>query len=171
MSSFSEQMEQERSWISWVPGGDGEKYYTEDLVIGRLVDMAEQEGEFGLVKIIVLEMEDGKRIGVWLSRMVLKNEVTAARPQWGERVGIRYLGKQLKKGGDASKARDHYESYRVKVDRPLENREKIAWGGADTAPSDSAPDPEQVHTVYGDTPAPATAADFQAPPGDDDIPF
>lgn len=170
MSSFDEQMDQERSWISWVPGGDAEKYFTGDLVIGKLVDMAEQDGEFGLTKIIVLEQEDGQRIGVWLSRTVLKNEVTAARPQWGERVGIKYLGKQLKKGGDASKSRDHYESYRVKVDRPLDAREKISWGG-EAAVSAPEENPEQVHTVYGDTPPPATAQDFATPPADDDIPF
>jgi hypothetical protein len=168
MSSFNEQMEQDRDWQSWVPGGDAEKYFTGDLVVGRLVDMAEQEGEFGITEIIVLEQEDGKRIGVWLSRTVLRNEVMNAKPQWGERIGIKYLGKQLKKNGDASKSRDHFEAYRVRVDRPLENRERINWGGSDAPPA-----PVEPVVVYGET-TPQTASDFvptAAPAGDDDIPF
>lgn len=169
MSNFADQMEQDRDWISWVPGGDEEKYHTAELIVGRLVDQASQEGNFGPVKIAILELEDGKRVGVWLNRTVLKNEFVDASPQWGERVGIKYLGEQLKKGGDPSKKTDHFQAYRVKVDRPLESRAPVAWGDTEAADAHGVAQPATPAEQHVPAPVPTPAA--ETPPGEDDIPF
>lgn len=166
MSSFLERLEQDRDWISWVPGGDAEKYHTPDLLVGKLVDGTELDGDYGKTKIAILETEDGTRVGVWLNRTVLRNEFTQANPQWGETVGIKYLGEQLKKGGNPDKKTDHFQGYRVKVDRGIDNRPAANWGDSEVADVGvNLPVATQVPVAAASEPVAERA------PADDDIPF
>jgi len=163
MSTIEQRLEQDRDWISWVPGGDEEKYDTRNPLVGKLVDRTVVTGgQYGDSTVMILEVEDGTRIGVWLNRTVLKNEVREQAPQWGEKVGIKYLGEVSPAGGGAS-----YHSYKVAVDRPIEDRAPISWS--------DGPADEPARVVYGD---PSQTQEMGASPaakaassGDDDIPF
>jgi hypothetical protein len=165
MSTIEQRLEQDRDWISWVPGGDTEKYDTRNPLVGRLVDRTViTGGQYGDSTVMILETEDGTRIGVWLNRTVLKNEVREQAPQWGEKVGIKYLGEITPAGGGAN-----YHSYKVAVDRPIEDRAPIAW--SDAGDGDSGP----ARVVYGD---PSQTQEMGAAPTakavvheDDSIPF
>ena len=167
MSTIEQRLEQDRDWISWVPGGDAEKYDTRNPLVGTLVDRTVVTGgQYGDSTVMILETDDGTRIGVWLNRTVLKNEVREQAPQWGEKVGIKYLGEIAPAGGGAN-----YHSYKVAVDRPIADRAPIAWGDSGDGAGDSGP----ARVVYGDPSqtqemgaAPTAKA---ATPGDDDIPF
>jgi hypothetical protein len=163
MSSIEDRLDQERDWNSWVPGGDADKYDTRNPVVGKLVDRTVVTGgQYGDSTVMILEADDGVRLGVWLNRTVLRNEVRDKSPQWGEKVGIKYLGEVTPAGGGAA-----YHSYKVAVDRPVENQAPINWGDGDGEP---------VKVVYGDPSMTQQTGDRPqqaAPPtpDDDDIPF
>jgi hypothetical protein len=180
MSSIEERLDQERDWQSWVPDSNDEKFDSRNPIVGRLVDKTTVTGgQYGDSTVMVLECTEDPaasfkdesapriRLGVWLNRTVLRNEVINQNPQWGEAVGIKYNGEVEAKGGGAK-----YHSYKVVVDRPIEDRGAAQWGDSSEV--------EPAMVVYGQDGAPDQA--YDAPPSrtpsavvsspdDDDIPF
>jgi len=68
------------------------------------------EGE--RVRIVVVDAgDDGPPHSVWLLHDALKSQMTRLRPQPGDRIGIRYNGKETGKSGRS------YHSYTVVTDR------------------------------------------------------
>ncbi len=179
---FRDQLDQ-REWISWVPGhADSEQYVTDDVVIGSLVDLQEFPDNFNdgqLVRVYVLELQDdGRRVGVWANRTVLRNEIEKLKPQWGELIGIKYLGEQEPKGGGKP-----FHAYTVRVKRDIQDRVPIAYGDdvpvaapvqetVPTVPTAAAAAPTPAEPRPPVAPDPVPTPQFpQQPPGDDDIPF
>jgi hypothetical protein len=79
-----------------------------DRVIGTVIDVDSRTSEFGTYPIVVIETDDGNEISIHGFHTVLKNEFARRPPQPGERIGVKYLGKNAKGG---------YEAYRVVFDK------------------------------------------------------
>ena len=75
---------------------------------------------------IVTEEATNRKVSVWLTSTVLLNMFQRRKPRPGERVGLKYLGKDVAKG---------YHRYHLIVDQPTEE-EVSALGGeeADDVP-------------------------------------
>lgn len=78
-------------------------------VIGKVVLVEEREGEYGTYPVLVVRADDGAEIAIHCFHTVLRNELAKLRPAAGDRIGIKYFGKDAAKG---------YERYRCIVDRP-----------------------------------------------------
>ncbi len=72
-------------------------------LVGQVVDVDSRTTEFGTYPIITVLTEAGDEFAVHGFHAVLKNEFAKRRPRIGERLGIKYLGRQEK----------GYEGYRV----------------------------------------------------------
>lgn len=128
----------------------------DDLLIGEVVDIDVGTSDYGPYPLIVIRQDSGEEKAVHAFHTVLANELTRARPQVGERIGIKYLGEQPTKPGSKYKS---FIGYRVKVDRKATT---FDWSriGAEPDPEPLAPAAEPEEPVE----VPAGA-------GDDGIPF
>jgi hypothetical protein len=90
---------------AWIPTDE------EPLLVGTFVRLDRGTTAYGPTFIAVLRSEDDVEHAVWLIHAVLRNELKRLRPQPGELVAIRYLGKRRSANGHP------YASYRVAVDR------------------------------------------------------
>jgi len=77
----------------------------DEIVVGLVETYTEGSTPYGPCYVCILQVEERRREGtfdpeprlaVWLGKTVLKNEFQRQRPQVGDRVGIRYLGKHPK---------------------------------------------------------------------------
>jgi len=76
---------------------------------------------FGAVRTcIVTEEATNKKVSLWLSSTVLLDQFQKQKPKPGERIGLKYLGKDEDKG---------YHRYRLLVERPDEALEFSPLGG------------------------------------------
>lgn len=90
---------------SWVPS-------TEDpVLVGTFERLESAQTAYGPASIVVLKTKDSRERGLWLFHTVLKNEFKRARPEHGELVAVRYLGRKQGSQGQS------YEAYRVVVQR------------------------------------------------------
>jgi hypothetical protein len=81
-----------------------------DILVGRIDAYDVGHTNYGPVRTVLLTQEDtGERVSVWLSSTVLLNLFEQHKPKPGERIGLKYLGKDETKG---------YHRYRLVVDRP-----------------------------------------------------
>lgn len=165
MTSLQEKLEQGFA-PGWRPDDTDADGVAANPVFGTFARMEKAQTSFGPCWIMILAGvtdADGEpvktnagevtdELSVWLLHTVLVNECARAKPKPGERVGIKYLGKQKPSGGGNS-----FHAYRVKVDRVQE--EEFDWASLD--PDDGF---EEGRKVY-DQP------DANAKPGDDDIPY
>ena len=107
------------------------------------------------VQIVWIEDDQGNRHSVWLNCAVLVSKFADLKPQPGERVGIRYMGKHEAK---------NYKIFRVVVDRAA---------APPAAPTfDAPPVPAEMAADV----APDSTLDDEAEPDDleltdDDVPF
>jgi hypothetical protein len=129
------------------------------MIVGEVVGFGEYDAGWSPYPIVTLRLADGNERAVHCQREVLSRELARARPQIGERLGIKWLGQP-----DGKK----YHRYVVRVDRP--EGTTFDWGryveGA--AVEEAAP----VRTAP--TSVPADGDPGPQPPafgGDDDIPF
>lgn len=118
-----------------------------DKIAGRITDITHRDGGWGLYPIVELDLGAelqartanglaGPRIAVHATHSVLKNELEQRRPAIGDRLAIKYLGKQGGKNGGAE-----YEAYKI-AHEPANGAS--AWGGTPTpatAPPASAARP------------------------------
>jgi hypothetical protein len=140
---------------SWQPSNAGEE------VFGTLISVEVGHTAFGDAVILVIQdAESFTERSVWLLHTVLRNQVNRLRPQYGEMVGIRYLGKRRPEGGGPE-----YDDYRVVVDR--DRGATVAWDKLLGETDRELPDPTEA---LPDEPA-AAGQEFPTSPVDDDIPF
>lgn len=66
---------------------------------------------YGAVRTVIVMQGDGERVSLWLSSTVLLDLFRRHKPKPGERIGLKYLGKDPKKG---------YHRYHLIVDRPVD---------------------------------------------------
>jgi hypothetical protein len=119
-----------------------------DKLVGEVVELSQRDGSFGVYPIITIRRDDGTELALHAFHSVAQNELARARPQVGETIAVKYVGK--KTGADG---RSSYHAYKVAVDRPAA---AFNWG----AFSDIAP-------VEPDIPT-----DLDEPEADDDrVPF
>lgn len=117
---------------------------TGDKIAGRITDITHRDGGWGLYPVLELDLggtpartKDGQvtdRIAVHALHGVLKNELEQRRPAIGDRLAVKYLGKQQGKKGGAD-----YEGYKL-AHEPADGT--AAWGaatGTPIAPPSTAP--------------------------------
>jgi hypothetical protein len=79
-----------------------------DRLIGTVVEVGERESNYGgTYPIVVVENDAGTEVVVHAHHVVLRDELAQQRPRRGDRIGIRYLGRDADRG---------YERYRVVVE-------------------------------------------------------
>jgi hypothetical protein len=103
----------------WMPDA-GEK------LIGEVVDLDERENEYGSYPVVTVLTDEGDELAFHAFRTVAKNELAKQRPQVGDRIGIKYVGKP--EGKD-------YELYRIKVERD-EQSKSIDWDKHTSEPAE-----------------------------------
>lgn len=149
MTDLSERLEQDLA-PAWRPDQEDE-----DILIGQVVSIEMGTSEYGPYPLLVVRQEDGTEKAVHAFHTVLRNELVKHRPNVGEKIGIKYLGKQ--KAAEGSKY-GSYIGYRVRVDRPL--GAEFNW--------DKIEVDEEVHPFAPVAPEPVTVPEGA---GDDDLPF
>jgi hypothetical protein len=80
-----------------------------DILIGKIDAYDVGHTAYGPVRTVLLTQDTGERVSLWLSSAVLLNLFEQHKPKPGERIGLKYLGKDEAKG---------YHRYRLVVDRP-----------------------------------------------------
>ena len=94
-----------------------------DILVGKVLRYSVGEGSFGPVHTCLIEEENtGKRWSLWLSSTVLLRLFQRERPRPGERIGLRYEGKDPEEG---------YHRYLLLVDREETVPDFHALGGED----------------------------------------
>jgi hypothetical protein len=93
-----------------------------EILVGFIVSYDVGHTPYGEVRTVMVAQEDtGRKVSLWLSSTVLLDLFQRHKPQPGERIGLKYLGKDPEKG---------YHRYRLVVDRP-ELVELTPLGGED----------------------------------------
>lgn len=83
-----------------------------EQLVGTIVEISSAHGDYGEYPLIVVEKADGTGdVAVHAFHTVLKSELAAKRPNEGDVIGIKYLGKVPGKSGNT------YDSYRVILER------------------------------------------------------
>lgn len=109
-----------------------------DKLIGNIVEISARESEYGgTYPLVIVSTEDGREVAIHGFHAVLKNELARLRPKTGDKLGVRYHGR------DAA----GWEKYRVLLERTEpEDAPAPDWAAmteAGTAPQDwSEPAPE-----------------------------
>jgi hypothetical protein len=120
-----------------------------DKLVGEVVELDERTNEYGTYPVVTVRTDDGEELAFHAFRTVAKNELAKQRPEVGDRIGIKYVGKP--EGKD-------YELYRVKVER-----------------NESQPQPLDWSAYAGDEPSEAETDDIsrqeERPTFEDDAPF
>jgi hypothetical protein len=91
----------DRDPTSWRPQ-PGEK------IVGTVVDLATIDRGYGDYLVVTLRTDDGDELDVHCYHTVLASELARLQPRVGERLGIKYLGRD-----DGRR----YERYRVRIER------------------------------------------------------
>jgi hypothetical protein len=127
-----------------------------DKLVGVIVDIDERDAGYGPYPVVtILSDDDSKQYAFHGFHTVARSELAKAKPQVGEQIGVKYLGKPEGK---------KYESYRVTVDRD-EAREQLDWEriGSEAA-AEQHQDGLAEDSVHADE-------DPEGSGADDDIPF
>lgn len=83
-----------------------------DKLVGDVVELGQRDGAYGAYPIVTVRRDDGTELALHAFHTVAQTELARARPQIGERIAIKYVGK--KTGADG---RSSYHAYKVAVDR------------------------------------------------------
>ena len=105
-------------------------------LVGVMVNAEMRQGldEYEPYPLLTLRDADGVLWQVHCFHTTLRRELASIKPQPGERLGLKYLGKQ-------QGAKREYESYRVTVDRPDAESKPVDWEalGAEEPSTDDKP--------------------------------
>jgi hypothetical protein len=102
MSSFEDRLNQDVEGWRPEPG---------DSIQGTVVAVDSRPSDYGDdYPLIEIEKEDGSVVAVHAFHTVLKREISRLAPAAGDKIGIRYSGKEKGRNQD-------YEKYRVLLDR------------------------------------------------------
>jgi hypothetical protein len=92
-----------------------------DVLVGFIEAYDIGHTPYGEVRTVMVATEEtGERVSLWLSSTVLLDQFQRQQPRPGERIGLKYLGKDPEKG---------YHRYRLIVDRPPEAQDFNPLGG------------------------------------------
>jgi hypothetical protein len=141
----------------WLAGGEERTVYSVNPVIGMAVDHYTRDTAYGIYDVLVLNVEGFGDVAVHCRGTVLQNEMTAARPKYGERVGVKLTG-------EGEGARGKYPVYKVVVER--ERGGDFAW--SNKLPVVTAQEEFPSRQVNETAP---TASSALPESSDDDIPF
>ncbi len=132
-----------------------------DILIGEVVSIEAGSSDYGTYPLIVVRQDDGTEKAIHAFHTVLRNELVKQRPQIGERLGVKYLGKM--QAAEGSKY-GSYIGYRAKVERAagLEFNWDRMGADSDLVAFDDLPGAKQQTTEPVSVPAGAES---------DDIPF
>ena len=72
-----------------------------ETLIGVVKLYSTGQSQYGEVRTVIVEREDGSRVSVWLSSTVLLACFQREKPKVGDRIGLRYLGKHPEKSTGA----------------------------------------------------------------------
>ncbi len=122
-----------------------------DTLIGQVTEITERDGGYGVYPIVTVKRDDGEELALHAYHTVAQNELAEQRPQIGERIGIKYVGRVAGKDAKGS-----YHAYRIKVDRP--DGPSINW-----ARYSDGHEPSEDNVVTADFTAPKPAADDPLP--------
>jgi hypothetical protein len=122
-----------------------------DEIVGTVVRLDVADTEYGTQRIVVIDPGDGNLRSVWLLHDALLSQMRKLKPQAGDVIAIRYLGRQQSSNGRS------YHAYTVASDQ---DRAQFQW---DTP---SARPPASPTASASDDGEPSEANPF-----DDDPPF
>lgn len=135
---------------SWRPENPG------DTIYGTFLRLEEGPSQYaGPTPIVVIAEKDtdGVERSIWLFGNVIRTQFLKARPQPGEMIAVRFLGKRKAKNPQPGTSGE-YNDWKVAVDRPAA-QVKVDWG-----------------TVGGSSVNPSAAGTLELQPDpDEDIPF
>lgn len=86
---------------------------TGDKLVGEITELDERTSEYGTYPIVSVATDAGDELAFHGFHTVAKNEIARQRPRVGDRIAIKYFGKDEERG---------YERYRVLVEHatPIE---------------------------------------------------
>lgn len=76
-----------------------------DKLVGRIVELSTMESQYGDYPLVIVQTDDGKEMAFHAFRTVAKQEIARHKPQVGDRIGIKYLGRLPDKTYDGYKIR------------------------------------------------------------------
>lgn len=120
-----------------------------DEIAGTVVRLDVADTEYGQQKIVVVDPGDGNLRSIWLLHDALLSQMRKLKPQPGDVIAVRYLGKQTSGNGRS------YHAYTVTSDR---ERPQFQWDAKVAAAAAAIPDDDGFGPV-------------EANPFDDNPPF
>ena len=115
-----------------------------DVIEGEIQDISEGYSDYKQqgYPILTVQPGEGDPVDVHCFHEVLRSKILQLRPQIGEKVGIKFLGKTKKKGN----AKEEVANYivRVKGRRQVDPYARMAGVAAAPAPTEDAPDDEDI---------------------------
>ncbi len=104
-----------------------------DEIAGIVARLDVADTDYGQQKIVVVDPGDGNLRSIWLLHDALLSQMEKLRPQPGDVIAVRYLGKQ-----QAAASGRSYHAYTVTSDR---ERPQFQWGTPGAAAVAVAEDP------------------------------
>lgn len=102
-----------------------------DEIAGTVKRLDTAETSYGPAKIVVVDPGDGNLRSIWLIHDALLSQMRKLKPQPGDVIAVRYLGKQKSPASGRS-----YHAYTVASDR---DRPGFEWDGGSKAAADDLP--------------------------------
>ena len=125
-----------------------------DEIAGTVVRLDVADTEYGPQRIVVIDTGDGELRSIWLLHDALLSQMKKLKPQAGDVIAVRYLGKQ-KSGNGRS-----YHAYTVATDQ---ERPQFQWDAPSARPPAVAADPWEGEDFGGEAPPPPGPPDDEPP--------
>lgn len=104
-----------------------------DTIVGTMLRLEQGNTSYGpALVVIIAEEETGEERAIWLITEAMRSGFNRTRPAIGEKIAVRYLGKQKVKTQTPGRSNE-YHNYKVVVDRP--DGTSVDWAGALNVPS------------------------------------
>jgi len=97
-----------KNWDGWP---EAWKPTAGDVLVGTVESYDTGFTPYGSVRTVIVTQENGERVSLWLSSTVLLDLFNRLKPKPGEKIGLKYMGKDPKK---------HYHRYHLIVDREVD---------------------------------------------------
>ena len=125
-----------------------------DEIAGVVVRLDVADTEYGQQRIVVVDPGDGNLRSIWLLHDALRSQMEKLRPEPGDVIAVRYLGRQKSVNGRS------YHAYTVTSDR---DRPQFQWGKRPQRDDAVPPEGDGESYQFGDG--------EPLPPEPDDPPF
>lgn len=115
-------------------GARGWKPDEGDTIVGSIQKIsASTPSKYGIYPIVLVMTEDGELVNLHCFHNVLRNRLLEQRPKVGERIAVKYVGREQGKNFD-----EPYYSYSVVMpDRPVTD-DSTSWDIFETNPDGTA---------------------------------